>query len=730
MPATSPTSTTRSSRRRRAEGVDPSVITERFEQHYLDDMRALGVRDPDIAPHATAEIGPMVAMIAALIAARPCLCGGGPCAVRGRSPTPIMARCRSATARRCWPARGSRSRPTSATRPTSCCGSRAREGVIGWDSPWGRGRPGWHIECSAMIRAHLGETIDIHGGGIDLVFPHHENEAAQIALRPWRRAAGALLAAQRLRRFRRREDEQEPRQCRDAGRTVRGGAQGRSAAAGAAERALPLAAAVDREPDRAEPKATLDGLYRKVERRRGRARSIAGVLEALGDDLNTPLAHLAARRRSTIRRRSRPAPDLLGLLGESADAAGSRAMRRSDDADADRSAVEARNAAKKARDFADRRPHPRRTEGRGHPARGRAAGHELAAGVTREPPYTLDILRLAASLPVETSLPAATNAAEARSATCGSTIRSELRTDGGRIAAIAQKVTACAYGQASAALVQGWAPGRLKAEVIVMRAAVEGVARRPRRGAGGFCGVDAGAGPGRAARGGVAAVRRLAQGVRGTGAGGPSVTDYLTWLTVLLGAALLFVMLFRRLGLGATLGYIVGGIVVGPSVLNLSGDAEAINRVSEIGIALLLFIVGLELQPSRLWRMKRDIFGLGLAQLLACGCAAGGAGEAGARPGLGAGDRDRAGARPVVDRAGAADAEIDRRAQQPAWRARFLDPAAAGPGADPADHPGRGVERRRRSRHAVGAGDDRHDDRRGGRAGACRPLRRRAVVRG
>ena len=49
----------------------------------------------------------------------------------------------------------------------------------GWDSPWGRGRPGWHIECSAMIEAHLGETIDIHGGGLDLEFPHHENEIAQ-----------------------------------------------------------------------------------------------------------------------------------------------------------------------------------------------------------------------------------------------------------------------------------------------------------------------------------------------------------------------------------------------------------------------------------------------------------------------------------------------------------------------------------------------------------------------
>jgi cysteinyl-tRNA synthetase len=51
--------------------------------------------------------------------------------------------------------------------------------VIGWDSPWGRGRPGWHLECSAMIERHLGETIDIHGGGLDLIFPHHENEIAQ-----------------------------------------------------------------------------------------------------------------------------------------------------------------------------------------------------------------------------------------------------------------------------------------------------------------------------------------------------------------------------------------------------------------------------------------------------------------------------------------------------------------------------------------------------------------------
>lgn len=97
------------------------------------------------------------------------------------------------------------------------------------------------------------------------------------------------------------------------------------------------------------------------------------------------------------------------------------------------------------------------------------------------------------------------------------------------------------------------------------------------------------------------------------------MTDWLTSAAVMLGAALLFVGVFRRLGLGATLGYIVGGVVIGPSVLALVGDAAAINRVSEIGIALLLFLVGLELQPRRLWRLRKEILGLGLAQLLAAG---------------------------------------------------------------------------------------------------------------
>jgi monovalent cation:proton antiporter-2 (CPA2) family protein len=92
-------------------------------------------------------------------------------------------------------------------------------------------------------------------------------------------------------------------------------------------------------------------------------------------------------------------------------------------------------------------------------------------------------------------------------------------------------------------------------------------------------------------------------------------------IAFMLGAALFFVTLFRKLGLGATLGYIVGGALIGPYALRLIPDPDAIMRVSEIGIAFLLFLVGLELNPSRLWRLRKDIFGLGLIQVVLCGLA-------------------------------------------------------------------------------------------------------------
>ena len=160
------------------EGVDTSVITDRYERHYLDDMGALGVTPPTIAPHATQEIGAMVAMIGELIAKGHAYAAEGhvlfsvgsdpdygSLSRRDRDAMIAGARVEVAPYKR-DPADFVLWKPSAAD-------------VVGWESPWGRGRPGWHIECSAMIRAHLGETIDIHGGGLDLIFPHHENEIAQ-----------------------------------------------------------------------------------------------------------------------------------------------------------------------------------------------------------------------------------------------------------------------------------------------------------------------------------------------------------------------------------------------------------------------------------------------------------------------------------------------------------------------------------------------------------------------
>jgi cysteinyl-tRNA synthetase len=161
-----------------AEGVEPSAITERYERFYLDDMGALGVVPPDIAPHATQEIGPMIAMIEKLVA--------GECAyvAQGhvlfdvtRDPAYGMLSHRD----REQMIAGARVEVAPYKRDPAdfVLWKPSEPDVIGWESPWGRGRPGWHLECSAMIATHLGETIDIHGGGLDLIFPHHENEIAQ-----------------------------------------------------------------------------------------------------------------------------------------------------------------------------------------------------------------------------------------------------------------------------------------------------------------------------------------------------------------------------------------------------------------------------------------------------------------------------------------------------------------------------------------------------------------------
>ena len=97
---------------------------------------------------------------------------------------------------------------------------------------------------------------------------------------------------------------------------------------------------------------------------------------------------------------------------------------------------------------------------------------------------------------------------------------------------------------------------------------------------------------------------------------------------VLLAAAVIAVPLFRKLGLGAVLGYLCAGLLIGPYGLELFDDPEAILHVAELGVVLFLFLIGLEMRPSKLWALRREIFGLGVAQVLTCGALLSGVGLA------------------------------------------------------------------------------------------------------
>jgi cysteinyl-tRNA synthetase len=162
----------------REQGVPIRSITDRFAAAYREDMDALGVVRPNIEPHATDHVPQIIAMIERLVA------GGHAYAAEGhvlfhvasfaeygalsrRSPDDMLAGARVEVA------------PYKRDPGDFVLWKPSTDDLPGWDSPWGRGRPGWHIECSAMSEAHLGETIDIHAGGVDLQFPHHENEIAQ-----------------------------------------------------------------------------------------------------------------------------------------------------------------------------------------------------------------------------------------------------------------------------------------------------------------------------------------------------------------------------------------------------------------------------------------------------------------------------------------------------------------------------------------------------------------------
>jgi glutathione-regulated potassium-efflux system protein KefB len=108
----------------------------------------------------------------------------------------------------------------------------------------------------------------------------------------------------------------------------------------------------------------------------------------------------------------------------------------------------------------------------------------------------------------------------------------------------------------------------------------------------------------------------------------------LVHVVALLGAAVIAVPLFKRAGLGSVLGYLAAGLAIGPFGLRLFTDPQAILHVAELGVVMFLFVIGLEMQPSRLWSLRRDIFGLGIAQVSICGALLTGVGIAAGFPPL------------------------------------------------------------------------------------------------
>jgi cysteinyl-tRNA synthetase len=274
-------------------------VTARTAQAFHDDMAALGALEPSIEPRATQHIPQMVAMIETLVAkghayaaeghvlfSVPSMADYGRLSRRNREELIDGARVEVAPYKQ-DPADFVLWKPSTDDQP-------------GWDSPWGRGRPGWHIECSAMGAEHLGVTFDIHGGGQDLIFPHHENEIAQSTcahgaefVRLWMHNGYVVVEGEKMSKslgnfFTVRDLLEE----NDWG--------GENHKKGEAIR-LALLSAHYRQPldftreKLAEAKAQLDRFYIALRKLQDVELSEEptppdSVIEALSDDLNTPLA--------------------------------------------------------------------------------------------------------------------------------------------------------------------------------------------------------------------------------------------------------------------------------------------------------------------------------------------------------------------------------------------------------------------------------------------------------
>ena len=319
----------------RANGEPIAALTARTSAAFHEDLVALNALPPDVEPRATEHIPQMIAMIERLIASGHAYVAEGHVLFsvasdrhygmlsrRSRDEMIAGARVEVAPYKR-DPADFVLWKPSDADLP-------------GWDSPWGRGRPGWHIECSAMSETHLGETFDIHAGGLDLIFPHHENEIAQ--------SECAHAGRQFVRYWMHNEflTDAGDKMSKSLG-NIRTTGELLDEAPGEAIR-LALLTAHYRDPldwtnDRLRrARQSLDRFYRALtlprdtvfERFGEAAEALRPVREALEDDLNTPLAltHLhelagainrtsSDAERSALQRALEAGGQLMGLLGQS-----------------------------------------------------------------------------------------------------------------------------------------------------------------------------------------------------------------------------------------------------------------------------------------------------------------------------------------------------------------------------------------------------------------------------
>jgi len=353
----------------RNNGEPIAALTARTTAAFHEDMAALGNLPPDVEPRATGHIPQMVAMIEQLLASGHAYIAEGHVLfavasdphygqLSRRSRDEMIAGARVEVA------------PYKRDPADFVLWKPSNEDLPGWGSPWGRGRPGWHLECSAMSETHLGETFDLHGGGQDLLFPHHENEIAQStsahAGRPFVRywIHNGFLT------------DEGAKMSKSLGniRTVR---ELLDEAPGEAIR-LALLTAHYRDPldwtnERLrQARQTLDRFYRAltlpadaVFERSGEAQqAVLPVRKALEDDLNTPLAltHLhelagainrtsSDAERSALQRALETGGQLMGLLGQSP----LGWLQGSAKADAERieQRIAARAAARRQRRFAE-----------------------------------------------------------------------------------------------------------------------------------------------------------------------------------------------------------------------------------------------------------------------------------------------------------------------------------------------------------------------------------------